>query len=250
MDNSNPVYNRAYGDINAPDYRGQIVTINGYTRSTGAGCSPAAPYGYPYPGMPPARPSYGYPYYPYGYPPYGAYPPPPPGYYYPRPPYPPYPYPYPYIPIGHRPGCPAAQKDAFLDQPSEGESEAAEVLEEAAPVYYEEPAKKRKSGGVFAAIFEALFVVIVFGGVSSLLYFMDAIWYGYAIVAGAAILIFISYSDRSKFFRFLSWLIALALCFAALYIARPDLNVPVLDSIIASLNEILSVLGLDFVIQI
>jgi hypothetical protein len=238
MDNSNPqIYNRAYGD--APDYRGQVVTINGYSRSSGVGPFVPNPYyGYQYPIAPVARP-YGYPpYYPYGYPPYGAYPPPS-GYYYPRP----YPYPYPYG--AHRPGCPAAKQGFYgQQQPEPAEEEVVEdILEEVEPVYYEEPIPQKKSRGIFGAIFEALLVVLVFGATASLLYFMNAIWYGYAIVIGAAILIFISYSDKSKFFRFLSWVIALALCFAALYIARPDLEVSIIDSLITAVNAMLSFVG-------
>ncbi|MDR1940347.1 MAG: hypothetical protein LBQ40_06120 [Clostridiales bacterium] len=103
--------------------------------------------------------------------------------------------------------------------------------------------KGSKALAFIGAIFSALFVLALFGGSTALLWGMAARWYGYAIVIGASLLIFMSRSDASRLYRILSWTIAIGLCCAALYIARPNIEMSVFDNITDAVNEILALFG-------
>ncbi|MDR1905599.1 MAG: hypothetical protein LBQ27_01610 [Clostridiales bacterium] len=221
-----------------PEYN-PYIKINGYNGNVSGGVPVALPYHIP-PyyggnGYPVAPYPYGYaPYFNYGYTQWGPY----------------------YIPrslpptVGHRPGCPAAAYGADripgqMRAQKDYEQQAQAVIESATPVYENE--KKRNGFGSFLlGLLEAVFAIILFGGTAALLYFTkDAAWFGYAIVILAALIVFISYTDHSKLFRLLSWGIAIVLCFSAFYIARPDLDINVLDSAKEAINALFAFFSLS-----
>ncbi|MDR2046403.1 MAG: hypothetical protein LBP79_00605, partial [Clostridiales bacterium] len=231
MDNSNQnTMNKACVGLQGipGGVRNTTLTVNGYTRALSGGFNVPYGCGYPYPGYPypapdrgvygsgaypypggyPVQP-YGYPYYSYGYPyppyPYVVYPYAggyPGGCYFPRPGYP--------IAVSGAPFLPGTSDKAqftaahtqtyavrqAVEKSVEGDEESGAAVAACAVGVIP---KKKKSVSVFGAVLEAFLVVALFGGASALLYFSNALWYGYAIVVFAALLVFISYSDRSKF---------------------------------------------------
>jgi hypothetical protein len=103
----------------------------------------------------------------------------------------------------------------------------------------EAAAPKSKKNG-FVTFLKTVFALLFFGAVAAFLYYMGAELYGYAIVAAAAVLVFTAFADRSKGYKFLSLIVALGFCGAALYFARPDITVPILDSLKDALDKIIA----------
>ena len=243
--NNYPVgYGKACQRANISGFGGPVTTIGNLANDPN---KPATvflnlPGAYPYPqtGMPmmgppvlPGNP-YGYPFYPPYYPPYG------------------YGYPYPPFAGYYRPGYypPFARPGTYAGRPFAGGlapqlpigQQPEEALAEEAPEAEEAPASNvkiektivklnKRRRGIALAIFETIFALLVFGAAAALLYFMKGLVFGYAVIGVAALLVLVANTDRSKFFRFAAWIVALGLCVSAFYIARADTSVPILDSL-------------------
>jgi hypothetical protein len=218
MENTpNQFYNQGFHKLNNENYQGTVTTISGHPYVPGrfnVGVPAPVVQRYQYPAAIPVRGT-NYPYGPQGYPSFGG------GYLIPR------------------AGSPSCSKAIELTPRRQLEPP---LVVDVQPEYVPER-EPSKALGILGAICGALFVILLFGGTSTLLYGLHALWYGYAMVIGAAVLIFMSRGDGSKLYRVLAWIIAVGLCVAAVYVSRPEIEMSIWDNLSDAVKEILAIFG-------